>query len=268
MLVLWAVFTLVHGQDFGGMGGMGGGTCKSFKCSKGREAVPSNPIRFTSPGCAGMGGSMQMFSPGGGDDNNKEILPCCDQRHACLSICGASKKRCEANFKKCVDDTCATGTEEQQKECKSSTAIVTLMAQMSGCKDFDAIQAQNCKCVETDKVDKRRATVLTAFYKKWSDDSKDVVKDKVTKLVAKHSTAAKFANTLDKLAAKFPKSIKRVKDKQNEYMENLMKEANKDKGAKTESETEADTLKDAGDTEDAQDEDVIDLDDEAPKTEL
>lgn len=191
------------------------------------------------------------------DEKDKEILPCCDLRHACLAICGASKKRCETEFKTCTDVACAAIADpEEAKRCSSSASMQTMMAGLNGksCQDFNEAQMAACSCVDTAKAPKRREQTLTDFYTKWGGETKTEVKEKVAKLAAKSDTPAKFAKLLGKLVAKFPKSIKKVKDPQAEYMENLMKGINKD--APPKEKKQAEPVADDG----LEEEEAIDLD--------
>ena len=37
------------------------------------------------------------------DSNAGDLLEqCCDMRHACMHVCGTTKKKCDAQFKKCT----------------------------------------------------------------------------------------------------------------------------------------------------------------------
>ena len=115
-------------------------------------------------GCHGFG--MSMFQGGGkGDD---ALLPCCNLRHACYSICGSSKARCEKDFKKCNEGICAAIADaEGKKSCESTAGIHSMSASFGGCKGFDDAQAQACDCVKKgSKAEKRRKQSLTDFYKK------------------------------------------------------------------------------------------------------
>ena len=63
--------------------------------------------------------------------------------------------------------------------------------------------------------------MLTDVYKRHSKDTAD----KVPGLVSKADNPKKFGTLLYKLTSKFPKMIKKVKDPQQEYWENMMKKA-------------------------------------------
>lgn len=269
LLLLCTTLLGIHGQDIPGMGGFGGpgATCKSFRCTKDKIPVPKRSLRLTSTGCS-MGGGMSMFSVGGDDDRDSEIRPCCDRRHACFGLCGASKKKCDALFKKCTDTTCAgLVDDEAKKACESSASLKTLMAGMSGCKDFDAAQLQACDCVAKDKADKRKTQVLTDFYTKWGGEKKAEVGPKVAKLLEKSKSPSAFAFTLMRLVNKFPQCIKQVVDPQAAYMADLMKNSKKD------ADSTVDDAHTASPTDgevglDEEEEEAVDLDDDTPKEEL
>lgn len=212
---------------FGAMPGMGGQqNCPAFRCSGSSVPVPKRPLRLTSTGCSGMGG-MQMFSvQSAGEDDI--LTSCCDQRHACFSICGASRSKCEANFKACSENTCAAIPNSSEREkCESSSKLQVMMSGMGDCRDFTQAQNNACQCAQKDKVLKKFEALLRDFYKKHSPDKVDQVSVLANKA---DGSIKKFAALMIKLVGKYPKAIKRVKDPQQDWYENLMKET-KEKGA-------------------------------------
>lgn len=193
-------------------------SCNPFRCPDGQEPVPKKPLKLSSKGCSGMGGkSMSFAKPREGD----ELLEgCCDQRNACLQICGASKVTCENEYKTCTSSICnSIEDEEQKKSCESSSNMHSLMASISGCMEFDETQNQVCQCVAADKANERREQTLTDFYKKYNRESVD----KVPGLVSKAENPRKFATLLSKLVKKFPESIKKIKDPTQKMMEEMMR---------------------------------------------
>merc|ERR1719460_872470 len=86
------------------------------------------------------------------DTNAGKLLEhCCDMRHACMQVCGTSKKKCDAQFKKCTDKACKKQPKipsagGETKECKTVIGLKVVMAQIEGCKTFEMIQRQNCRC--------------------------------------------------------------------------------------------------------------------------
>jgi len=165
LLLSLCVALLLAGAN-GQFEGLGGGTCKSFKCTEGKVPVPKRPMQLTSPGCGGGLGSMAMFSPA--DATDPAVVDCCNQRHACLGICGASKKRCEESFKKCATDACETMEDEEAKNtCQSSAELHVLFAGMAGCAHFDKSQSAACNCVDEEKATEDREQSLADFYATW-----------------------------------------------------------------------------------------------------
>ncbi|KAJ1447740.1 hypothetical protein M885DRAFT_541690 [Pelagophyceae sp. CCMP2097] len=241
-LLAWAVFWSAAAQDYDFM--KRGRSCPSHKCGGGSEAVPKQPMRLESPGCSGMAG-MQMFSASKRDD---VAAPCCDQRHACFGICGASKAQCETQFKACTDATCAAKAGGDKEECDKAVGMHTLMADLGDCRPFAEAQAKACDCVPAAKAARRRQQSLNDFYTKF--DPQGV--DKVAALAAKADSAKKLASLFSKLTAKFPKSIKQFKDPQAAWMEDLMKKSGEEKGAAP----AATVVEETG----AVDDDVVDLD--------
>jgi hypothetical protein len=174
---------------------------------------------------------MNMFS--GKADEKDTLLGCCNQRHACYQLCGASKKSCEKAFKTCCDDTCAAVEEaESKKSCESSASIHSMSAQFGGCQQFDDAQSKACDCVKEKKAPKRREQSLTDFYKKHNREKLE----EVEKLHEKHGKkdAWKFAKLMTKLVAKYPKAIKHEKSKEQAMYDDILngkfKDENKEGG--------------------------------------
>ena len=218
------VLAMAHGQgDFGGLGGDmfgGGGECAPFRCGKGQTAVQKRPLKLESTGCSGLGGGMQMFSADKTDDG--PVGACCDVRNACVQLCGASRAACDTAFERC-----ANATDDK------SASLHVLSAKLGGCKGFDAGQAKACRCVETAKAAEKREQVLGDFYEKHNKAKKA----DVPKLAAKADNGKKFVALLTQLIGKYPKAIKRVKDPQQAWFEEMMNKADGDmatppKGAK------------------------------------
>ena len=218
--------------------GFGGGEpkfCPPFRCPKGQEAVPTWPLRLESPGCSGMGGGMQIMSPGSEKDGaNDPQGRCCDLRHACLQTCGAMKAFCDEEFKKCSQAACDNIDDaDEKKTCESGAQVNQLMVQLdNNCANYDAAQRGHCECVAADQAPAKRERVLRAFYKKYNPEAVD----KVPALVLKADTPAKFVGLLLKLYQKYPAVIKKIKDPQQEYMDRIMKEARDKEDVETEEE--------------------------------
>jgi hypothetical protein len=265
------------------MFGKGGPACKAYTCSKGFVPVPKRPLRLKSPGCHGFG--MSMFSANQGKDGKEDaLLGCCNLRHACYGICGASKARCEKDFKKCTEDTCkAITNEEDKKSCDSSASIHVMSASFGGCTQFDAAQRNSCDCVKKGKAEKRRHQSLNDFYKKHN---KDKLGD-VDKLWEKHGKkdAWKFAKFMNKLVAKYPKAIKHETTKEQQMYDDILKgnykapdsgsdsnkpEAGKESGtdSKAGEEAESDDADEAEFINDADTDEVMDLDENAGHDEM
>jgi hypothetical protein len=186
-------------------------------------------------------GGMQVFAGGSSDDDAQ--TPCCDLRHACISTCGASKSFCDEDFLKCTKATCeAMNDAEERKKCDSSAGIHDLMIKMDQCQKYDAEQYSHCECVPKEDAIMKREKVLRAFYKKFNPDNVD----KVAALAKKADNPKKMAGLLLKLYKKYPSVITKVKDPQQQMMEDMMKKgvpSTKDEGDdEEEEESDADDL--------------------------
>lgn len=211
--------------QFDGPGGFGTSTkCQAFRCQDGGTPVPKRPLVLKSTACSG--GGMTMMNMGAMGGGNDELAACCDQKNACFSICGASKSKCESNFKSCAASTCASmhvGDEEGKKKCDQNANLQSMMANINGCSQYDAAQAAACDCVaDEDKAVRRRKQSLTDFYKKHNKGKLEEVEG----LHKKHgkTTSAKFAKLMVKLVQKYPAAIRRVKTKEQEMMDKIMKD--------------------------------------------
>ncbi|KAI2507286.1 arachidonic acid secretion [Fragilaria crotonensis] len=228
-LLLTLIITVVsttEAQEYPGFGGGGAAKpCPPHRCPKDQEPVPKWPLRLTSTGCSGLGGGLQMMSPGSVSDQNDPKDICCDLRHACFQTCGAMKTVCDEEFFKCSKRACAAMVHDdaQRKKCESSSSIHELMISMDKCQKYSAAQSAHCECVPTSRVTSRRTQVLEKFYKKYNPESID----KVPGLVAKVDSGRKMAGLLMQLYKKYPHAIKKIKDPTQEMMEKMMKDAEK-----------------------------------------
>ena len=93
-----------------------------------------------------------------------------------------------------------------------------------------------------------RTKILNEIYKRYSKDTIE----KVPALIEKSDNPKKFATLLFKLMDKFPRMIKKLKDPQAEYWENMMKQAR----AKEEMESGGSTGGDDGEYVDVEDLDM------------
>ena len=100
------------------------------------------------------------------------------------------------------------------------------------------------RCVETAKAAEKREQVLSDFYEKHNKAKKA----DVPKLAAKADNGKKFVALLTQLLGKYPKAIKRVKDPQQAWFEEMMNKADGDmatppKGAKAAAADDADAAR-------------------------
>mmetsp|Transcript_54687 Transcript_54687/g.62040 ORF Transcript_54687/g.62040 Transcript_54687/m.62040 type:complete len:260 (+) Transcript_54687:192-971(+) len=192
--------------------------CKPYKCSKGQTPVNKWPLSFKSTGCASLGGGISMTAIAPGSDANQIHESCCDKRIACLQICGNTKMNCDDEFQQCTKDVCSKASDEEK--CLKSTSILSMMINFENCQTYDQMQHSHCNCVASEDVPKERQEILRKFYKKFSPDSVD----KVEGLAKKADTTRKMANLMGKLVRKYyPETIQKIKDPQQEMMENIMK---------------------------------------------
>ncbi|KAK7254812.1 hypothetical protein SO694_00133019 [Aureococcus anophagefferens] len=228
-------------DDYESLFGSGGlaRECVPFKCPKGKEAVPKRPLKLEAKGgCDAMsGGGMHMFNAGGQEES--PVDPCCQQRQACGMICGTTQKFCDDQLTECMNDACDFA--EDTEGCDQKKGVAKMMIDMD---------AGKCQKHSKDQAEEKRTKVLTDVYKRHSKDTAD----KVPGLVSKADNPKKFGTLLYKLTSKFPKMIKKVKDPQQEYWENMMKKAQEEpppdkpkRGRKTTTTTEEEEPEDVED---------------------
>lgn len=237
-----ATFTTVTAQNFDwAKQGMGGQNCKMFSCTKDKAPVPKarEDFKFTSGGCDAMGGGALMLNKAE-SSQEKPFEKCCHEWHACYQICGTSKQACDEAFKSCSEEKC----KGKGEDCTQQYQLISMMLQLGGCQSFESQQAAACKCVskKDDKHLKKREEVLKMFYQKYAPDSID----KVPELAKKTDTAAKMAQLLRKLVAKYPESIVFVESeeakKYKEMFENVNQKMKDEKKEDSDSETETEVL--------------------------
>ena len=205
------------------MDGMFGGqnqVCQSFSCPKPYVPVNKWPLSITSTGCQSTNGMVMSM---GGDDAYKHVEHCCHHKQACYQICGSNKQLCDKELEKCMDEGCtelpgltpeeasSMSEDDKQKEteeCKKTTGIVKLLANMSGCNEYDGQQRRVCECVEKDKLEEKMERVLRNFYKKYNPDGIDKVKGLVSKANGKRPM---FSKILYGLVKKYDGAIKKTK---------------------------------------------------------
>lgn len=237
VLLMMMMFTLLvfvtlplTAAQFEGFGGGQGTPCAPYRCPGGKdfEPVPKWPLHLESPGCSGMGG-IQAWNVGDQNKADSKTDPqerCCDLRHACLQTCGAKKAFCDEQFKTCSKAACDTiDDEESKKKCESGASINQLMVQLDTCAAYNTGQASHCECVAKGAdAAAARERVLRAFYKKYNPTNVD----KVAGLAAKADTPAKMVGLLVKLYDKYYNHeaglIKKVKNPQQDYMDQILKE--------------------------------------------
>jgi hypothetical protein len=205
--------------QFDGFGGAGPKHCPPYnKCAKDEEPVPKWPMKLVSTGCNKLGGGLSMSSTGAFDEGVTAV--CCDQWNACNQICGSTRTYCDSTFEKCLETKCAEITDaEERKLCTANSGTKKLLLSFSDCSSFEEGQNSGCECVKKSKVGEKRKRILTNFYKKYNPKESD----KAEKLASKATDPKKFAGLLLKLAVKYPKSVKRMKDPQQKMMEDLLK---------------------------------------------
>jgi hypothetical protein len=204
---------------------MGGGkACPPFRCSGGYTPTPKSRMKFESAGCSAMGSTMVMTT---GKEEEKAFAPCCDQWHACYQICGIPKQTCDDEFKLCSDELCG-----DDEECTKSAGISKMMTKLQGCQKYDQAQYKACECVLKDKATEKREAAIRYFYKKHAPESVG----KAGELAKKASTSSKMAGLFRKLLKKYPESIQKIEDPQQERMRKMMEGAQEKHPEKDEAE--------------------------------
>ena len=205
--------------DFAGSGGFGNNRpCPDYRCTSGMVPVPKSRHKFTSTGCAAMGGGMVMLGGGDAKNNEKVYESCCDQWHACYQVCGVSKKVCDDSFKACTAQVCG-----EDEDCKKDASIASLMIDVGGCQRFDQAQYGSCECVDKSKAQAKREAAIRRFYKKNAPDQED----KAEGLAKKADSKGKLASLFRKLLAKYPTAIETIEDPQQAMYRKMMEDAKK-----------------------------------------
>jgi len=204
--------------------------CTHLRCPRGHSAVQKPLPRFESAGCnaVGGGGAMTMFSPGSSESDGP-VSGCCDRWHACYQICGSNRQQCDDAFKKCGEDACAriVNDDDAKKKCDTKMSVSAMMLQVGDCRQYDVAQRNACQCVGSHRVGEYRKEVLRSFYMKYAPSALD--EERVKMLAEKADTREKMAGLFQKLVAKYPKCIRKVKDPKEAYMERMMKRAEQEK---------------------------------------
>ena len=258
--LLFCILQVCYSQ-FEGFGGGGPKICPTYsKCKKDEEPVPKWPMKLTSTGCdklgsGKLGGGMSISSFGKFNDSLHS--GCCDNWNACIQICGTFRAQCDAIFDKCMESTCdkITNEEEERKMCMSNAGTKKLLLQLSDCTSYSEAQEAGCECVKKTEVQEKRKGFLTKFYKKHNPT--DV--NKVDNLASKATDVKKFASLLLKLVVKYPKSVKRIKDPQEQMIEEMMRKQREPESKPSKKETETtETIVDSSD-KDGEEEERIEL---------
>lgn len=209
ILPLWfSHLCLSFGQptpDFGDLDM--GKPCFNFRCTAGSTPVPKSRMKFKSTGCSGIGSGGMMMMSKGGVDNNEPYSDCCDQWHACYSVCGAPKKACDDTFFSCAEEACLETPDAEQ--CNKDVQIKRLMINMSGCSAYDQGQYAACECVPNSKASAKGKEAIRYFYKKYAPDQLSKVDGLAEKI---GDSTQKLAGLIRKLLAKYPVAIVKEKD--------------------------------------------------------
>eukprot|EP00980_Cylindrotheca_fusiformis_P001893 scaffold431_cov103-Cylindrotheca_fusiformis.AAC.12 len=235
--------------------------CPPFQCRRKKkeeqEPVPKWPIQLKSPGCSQGGAIMKMKTDEDEDEEEDVLLSCCDQRNACLQTCGSLTVVCEQAFMACGEQTCAAI--DDGSNCTRSLQLQKLLHTISPtyCDDYYRAQKQNCQCVSTENAPQARMEFLTKFYDKYDDnnDSKEI-EQKAKSLATKADTSRKMSTLVGKLIMKYyPETITRIKDPQQERMEQMMKDATSSANAGKTKETK--NKKETSTEEETEDDDTV-----------
>jgi Group XII secretory phospholipase A2 precursor (PLA2G12) len=194
--------------------------CPKFKCAGGLTPVPKSRQKYESTGCGGMQGGAQMITVSNDEKEDEQAFsPCCDQWHACYSVCGMSKQSCDDGYKTCWKKRCA-----KDEECEKNADMAGVFIAFGGCRTYDSSQYMACECVNPSKAEDKREAAIRGFYKKYAADNVD----KVPELAAKvKDSPTKVAGLLVKLLAKYPEAIKKKVDPNAEMYKKAFREAEK-----------------------------------------
>lgn len=248
--LLFCILQVCYSQ-FEQFGGGGPKICPTYsKCKKDEEPVPKWPLKLTSTGCNKLGGGISMSSVG--QFNDALHSGCCDNWNACIQICGTFRAQCDAIFDKCMESSCDKITNGEEKQmCTSNAGTKKLLLQLSDCHSYSEAQDAGCECVKKTEVEEKRKSFLTNFYKKHNPT--DI--SKVDNLASKATDVKKFASLLLKLVAKYPKSVKRIKDPQEQMIEELMRKQRESESKPPEKESKTtETIVDSSDEDEEQEE--------------
>ena len=154
-----------------------------------------------------------------------------------------------------MDNICLNAGPNKAK-CDQDVSLKKMMIQYSGCTKYDQGQRAGCECVKEKDLGSSRKEVLKKFYKSYNPDGLD--EKKIDGLLAKVDSAPKFSSLLQKLVGKYPKSIKRVKDKGSQFMDDFLKKEKEDKPKKEKAKSDSATFSE--EVDDGDDTPVEDLD--------
>jgi Group XII secretory phospholipase A2 precursor (PLA2G12) len=194
--------------------------CPKFKCAGGLTPVPKSRQKYESTGCGGMQGGAQMITVSNNEKEDEQAFsPCCDQWHACYSVCGMSKQSCDDGYKTCWEKRCG-----KDEECKKDADMAGIFIKFGGCHTYNSAQYMACECVNQSKAEDKREGAIRGFYKKYAPENMDKVPELASKV---KDSASKVAGLLVKLLAKYPEAIKKKTDPTQELYKKAFQDAEK-----------------------------------------
>jgi hypothetical protein len=177
LVSVWLVFSLVlssvDGQQFdlndllGALGGASkrneDGSCPSV-CEKEANTfpVPKRRIRPYSNGCSVPESLRSQL----GDYSDFE--PCCDLHDACYMSCGIPKPKCEAHFKKCMEQRCQQKGSRQRNKCSEMANLFVMGTSIFGCNGYVELQAEGCECLPKKEAFSRVKDYAHEFYQSYN----------------------------------------------------------------------------------------------------
>ena len=136
----------------------------------------------------------------------EDFTYCCDIHDACYQICNMSRKKCDADFKKCMNSMCDTIFHDND-ECKSAANMYHLATSAFGTTFYEDAQSNHCQCgdMRASNVVQHYTDLIKEFYKDNAPDQYH--KFDITRYSDYKSSAKKWANLLYGLYKKYDHSI-------------------------------------------------------------
>jgi secretory phospholipase A2 len=170
-------------------------------CHKGTTSVQSM-LGLESNGCTGAD-FLQM-------DGKEDFTYCCDIHDACYQLCGMARKKCDEDFKKCMNNMCTT-TFSGNEKCKGVANMYYFATSALGQTFFEDSQSKHCECVDmrASIISERYSTIMESLYTAFAPDNWEKVKNDIENKYKNEykSSAKKWGNMLYSIYRKYDQAL-------------------------------------------------------------